>query len=92
MKAYSSSEIVQALKKISDWKLVDQTIQKNYQFKDFSQALSFIVRVGIAAEKQNHHPQISNTYNKVTLSLNTHDANGITEKDFKLASDIDKLE
>lgn len=91
MKAYSISEIEKALKKVSNWHLVENSIQKKFQFKDFSEALSFIVKVGLLAEKQGHHPEIWNVYNKVTLSLNTHDANGITDKDFLLASSIDKL-
>ena len=91
MKAHSISEIEKALKKVSNWNLVEISIQKKFQFKDFSEALSFIVKVGLLAEKQGHHPEIWNVYNKVTLSLNTHDANGITDKDFLLASSIDKL-
>lgn len=91
MKAYSISEIQKSLKKVSNWHLVENSIQKKFQFKDFSESLSFIVKVGLLAEKQGHHPEIWNVYNKVTLSLNTHDANGITEKDFTLASSIDDL-
>jgi 4a-hydroxytetrahydrobiopterin dehydratase len=91
MKPYTNEEIEKALLDLLDWKYADDSIQKKYQFKDFSEALSFILKVGILAEKQNHHPEIWNVYNKVTLSLNTHDANGITDKDFKLAESIDKL-
>ncbi len=91
MKPFSNSEIEEALKKVNGWNYTEAKIQKKYQFKDFSEALSFLIRVGILAEKQNHHPEIWNVYNKVTLSLNTHDANGITEKDFILAESIDKL-
>ena len=91
MKAYSTNEIEDSLKKVSNWNLVENSVQKKFQFKDFSEALSFIVKVGSVAEKQGHHPEIWNVYNKVTLTLNTHDANGITEKDFALASAIDDL-
>ena len=91
MKGYSIFEIEESLKKVSNWNLVDNSIQKKFQFKDFSEALSFIVKLGLLAEKQGHHPEIWNVYNKVTLNLNTHDANGITEKDFALAIAIDKL-
>jgi 4a-hydroxytetrahydrobiopterin dehydratase len=91
MKTYTASEIEKELQTLSDWKHVDGSIQKKFQFKDFSEALSFLVKVGIKAEKQSHHPEIWNVYNKVTLSLNTHDANGITDKDFKLAASIDEL-
>ena len=60
--------------------------------RDFSEALSFLVKVGIEAEKLNHHPEIHNIYNKVTLKLCTHDAgNRVTEKDIVLARAIEKL-
>ncbi len=54
-------------------------------------ALGFIVQVGLAAEKQNHHPELLNVYNKVTIRLNTHDANGVTKKDVDLAIAIDNI-
>ncbi|PKP15860.1 MAG: 4a-hydroxytetrahydrobiopterin dehydratase, partial [Bacteroidetes bacterium HGW-Bacteroidetes-23] len=54
-------------------------------------ALAFIVQIGIFAEKQNHHPEIKNVYNKVSLRLTTHDSDGVTEKDIKLALAIDKI-
>lgn len=88
---YTNSEIIESLMKVKEWNYVNESIEKQFQFKDFSEALSFIVKVGMLAEKQNHHPEIWNVYNKVKLSLNTHDAKGITEKDFKLAASIDKL-
>ena len=91
MKAYSNKEIEESLKKFPTWSLVEGSIQRKFKFKDFSEALSFIVRVGLLAEKQGHHPEIFNIYNNVTLSLDTHDAGGITEKDFLLAADVDKL-
>lgn len=91
MEAYSNKEIEEALKKVPNWSLVEGSIQRKFKFKDFSEALSFIVRVGLLAEKQGHHPEIFNIYNNVTLSLDTHDAGGITEKDFLLAAAVDKL-
>lgn len=91
MKAYSNKEIEESLKKVPTWSLVEGSIQRKFKFKDFSEALSFIVRVGLLAEKQGHHPEIFNVYNNVTLNLDTHDAGGITEKDFLLAAAVDKL-
>lgn len=91
MKSYSTKEIEESLGKVNNWKFENDCIVKNFQFKNFSEALAFIVRVGILAEKINHHPNIQNVYNKVTLMLNTHDVNGITEKDFELAESIDNL-
>ena len=63
---------------------------KNFQFRDFKEALKFINRVGQKAELLNHHPKIINTYNSVTIELWTHDQNAITELDFQLADEIDK--
>ncbi|MBC8152045.1 MAG: 4a-hydroxytetrahydrobiopterin dehydratase, partial [Bacteroidetes bacterium] len=63
-----------------------------FQFADFSEAFAFMTRVALAAEKMDHHPWWSNVYNKVTIELTTHDAgNTITDKDRKLAGQIDKL-
>ena len=91
MKAYSESEILTALKKLENWKYENQAIVRNFKFKDFSQALAFIIQVGLLAEKANHHPEILSIYNKVQILLNTHDANGVTEKDFELAKLINDI-
>ncbi|WNM19139.1 4a-hydroxytetrahydrobiopterin dehydratase [Flavobacterium capsici] len=88
---YTNAEIVESLMKAKDWNYVNECLEKQFLFEDFNQALGFILKVGILAEKQNHHPEINNVYNKVTLRIYTHDANGITDKDFKLANSIDKL-
>ena len=67
-------------------------LTKNFKFKNFVEAFSFMTRVALIAEKMNHHPNWSNVYNTVNISLNTHDAgNTVTEKDRKLAAEIDKL-
>ena len=74
------------------WKEDNNRLTRTFEFKDFIQAFSFMTKVAIIAEKQNHHPTWHNTYNKVTIELTTHDAdNTITEKDRLLASEIDKL-
>jgi 4a-hydroxytetrahydrobiopterin dehydratase len=74
------------------WKEENNTLNKNFEFKDFSEAFAFMTRVALAAEKMNHHPTWKNTYNKVEIWLSTHDAGDIvTEKDRKLAAIIDKL-
>jgi 4a-hydroxytetrahydrobiopterin dehydratase len=75
-----------------DWKLVDDKLQVSYRFKDFVGAFSFLTRVAMIAEEQNHHPHIENCYNEVTLTLSTHDAgNIVTQKDFDLAEKIEAL-
>lgn len=74
------------------WKEIDNELVREFEFKDFSEAFAFMTRVAILAEKHNHHPWWSNVYNKVTIKLTTHDAgNKITEKDKKLAKEIDQL-
>ncbi|MES2796908.1 MAG: 4a-hydroxytetrahydrobiopterin dehydratase [Bacteroidota bacterium] len=74
------------------WEEKENSLQKTFEFKDFSEAFAFMARVALLAEKANHHPWWSNVYNKVEIKLNTHDAGDIvTEKDSKLANQIDKL-
>ena len=73
-----------------EWITKDNKLVKEFKFKDFTNAFAFLTKVAIAAEKQNHHPEIYNVYNKVIISLQTHDAgNVVTEKDHKLAKTID---
>lgn len=74
------------------WKETNNKLYKSFTFKDFSEAFSFMTRVALVAEKMNHHPTWTNTYNKVEIWLNTHDAGDVvTEKDKKLAGEIDQL-
>ena len=74
------------------WEERDNTLQRTFEFADFVEAFSFMSAVAIIAEKQNHHPDWSNVWNKVSFKLNTHDAGGIvTQKDRDLASAIDKV-
>ena len=92
MKTYSESEIQLKLEKLDNWFYINEAIEKNYKFKNFSQALAFIIQVGLLLEKANHHPEIFNVYNKVQIRLNTHDANGVTDKDFDLAMGVESLD
>ncbi|TWI97650.1 4a-hydroxytetrahydrobiopterin dehydratase [Mucilaginibacter frigoritolerans] len=74
------------------WKEIDNKLHKAYQFKDFSAAFAFMTRVALLAEKHNHHPTWTNTYNKVEIWLSTHDAGDkVSEKDKLLAQEIDLL-
>ena len=66
-------------------------IQKTFTFKNFNQAFSFMTRVAMEAEKTNHHPEWFNVYNRVDVTLSTHDAGGITEKDIKLAQFMEMI-
>jgi 4a-hydroxytetrahydrobiopterin dehydratase len=74
------------------WKEGSNTLTRKFQFKNFSEAFAFMTRVALIAEKLNHHPTWTNTYNTVEISLSTHDAgNTVTDKDRKLAEMIDKI-
>ncbi len=74
------------------WTETDNKLHRAFKFNDFSQAFAFMTRVALLAEKQNHHPNWSNTYNQVDIYLTTHDdGNTVTDKDRKLAKAIDGL-
>jgi 4a-hydroxytetrahydrobiopterin dehydratase len=91
MTTYTSQTIQSELLHLNDWHFKNNAIVRNFEFASFSQAMGFIVQVGLAAEKRNHHPELSNVYNKVSIRLTTHDAQGVTEKDIDLAKGIDAL-
>ena len=73
------------------WMVKGKFIHREILFKNFIEAFSFMTAVALVAEKSAHHPNWKNVYNKVTIALNTHDADGITDKDFALAKEIDKM-
>ncbi|MDZ4716612.1 MAG: 4a-hydroxytetrahydrobiopterin dehydratase [Cytophagales bacterium] len=74
------------------WTTENNKLKKSFEFKDFSAAFAFMTRVALAAEKMDHHPTWSNTWNRVDIELSTHDAgNTVTGKDHALAAAIDKL-
>ena len=75
------------------WKEEKNKLKKTFRFKDFTEAFGFMAKVAIVAEKMNHHPTWTNTYNTVDFELSTHDAgNTVTALDRKLAEEIDKLQ
>ena len=74
------------------WKEEDNKLKKTFKFADFKEAFAFMTKVALVAEKMDHHPNWSNVYNKVSIELNTHDAGDkVTEKDHRLAKEIDNL-
>ncbi|MGI8893895.1 MAG: 4a-hydroxytetrahydrobiopterin dehydratase [Bacteroidia bacterium] len=74
------------------WKEENNKLTRKFEFKNFSEAFAFMTRVALAAEKMDHHPEWSNSYNKVKISLSTHSEGDIvTDKDRKLATEIDKF-
>lgn len=87
----SEAEIAEALKAVPEWSEVGETIQRTFQFRDFVTSMKFVSEVAAKAEASQHHPDILIRYSRVTLTLATHDAGGITEKDFTLARQADTL-
>lgn len=92
----SQSAIETALKELikkSDmsWSIKQEKLYKEFKFSDFVAAFGFMTQVAMLAERANHHPEWSNVYNKVAIHLTTHDAGGISQKDFALASEISEL-
>lgn len=84
-------EIIRRLADVPRWSRVANAIERTWRFQDFPGALAFINRVGALAEEMDHHPDIQNSWNRVTLTLTTHDRGGLTERDFELAKRIDDL-
>jgi 4a-hydroxytetrahydrobiopterin dehydratase len=91
MDKYNEQTIREVLKELKNWRFENNGINQEFVFKNFSEAMGFIDKVGILAEKMNHHPEWCNVYNNVTIRLTTHDANGVTSKDIDLAKAIDTL-
>lgn len=89
----SDSELLEALNSLPEWHHDTEArcIRRELKFRDFSAAFGFMTRVALLAEKADHHPEWSNVYNRVTISLTTHDAGGLTHKDVDLATAIDRL-
>lgn len=89
----SPDAIRAALAELDGWELADdgQSIRRVFTFRNFSEAFGFMSRVALAAEKMDHHPDWSNVYRTVDVTLNTHDAGGLTELDFKLAKKMDRI-
>ena len=82
-----------ALKELRNWQMVKDrdAIQRSFKFKNFSEAWGFMARVALLAESQDHHPEWFNVYNKVDITLSTHDAGGLSARDVKLAKAIDAI-
>ncbi|MGD9672636.1 MAG: 4a-hydroxytetrahydrobiopterin dehydratase [Candidatus Nitrosocosmicus sp.] len=79
------------IKKLENWKKKDKKLEKNFKFRDFVEAFSFITKIALIAEKMDHHPDIKLSYNSVDIELTTHDINGISSNDITLARKIDEL-
>jgi 4a-hydroxytetrahydrobiopterin dehydratase len=83
----------EALATLPGWRMVEgrDAITRHYRFRDFNEAFGFMVRVALIAEKMDHHPEWTNVYRDVTVTLSTHDAGGLTRLDMELAQAMDRL-
>lgn len=89
MNRLSEEDIDARLAELPEWSLNGDALQRTFRFDDFVGAMAFVNRIAELAEEQQHHPDILVRYNKVTLTITTHDAGGLTEKDFGLARGTD---
>ncbi len=91
-KKLSDTDKKSSLESLNGWSLVDgrDAIAKSYKFSDFKEAFAFMTRCALKAEQMNHHPEWFNVYNKVEVTLTTHDAGGLSELDITLASFMDQ--
>ena len=90
-KKLSSAEIFEELKKNKNWALIENKLYQKMVFKNFISAFSFMTHIALHAERLNHHPEWKNVYTQIEIWLTTHDAKGISKKDFELASIIDQF-
>ncbi len=92
MAILTENEIQERLKDLEGWKVENNSLVKEFQFVDFYNALSFVVKIGVEAEKLNHHPEILiHSYNKVKVTITSHDEGGITETDLRLADRLERI-
>ena len=80
-----------AIAKLTDWKVVNEKLNRVFEFDNFVDAFAFMTKVAMVAEKMDHHPELFNVYNRVVIDLTTHDAGGIGVLDIELAQKIDAL-
>ena len=87
----TQSEIEEEIQSVPQWQQAGQTITRTFKFKNFVEAIAFVEQLVEPAEAAAHHPDLAISYNKVTVSLTSHDAGGLTEKDFALARTISQI-
>ena len=87
----SPSEIDQALEKLPGWSRQGKAIERIFEFGNFLEAIEFVNKIAVAAEAENHHPDIAISYNKVTLALVSHDSGGVTQRDIRMAGKINDI-
>ena len=87
----TAAEIDEFLDSHSEWTVVDNSLKRVFSFRNFREAFGFMTETAFIAERKNHHPDWSNVYNRVTVQLTTHDAGGITGKDFDVARQMELI-
>lgn len=92
MKVFKLSEgdVKAGLRGLPEWRLHDGKLHREYKFADFSEAFGFMARCALVAQKQDHHPEWRNVFDRVVVDLTTHDAGGISALDFALATEMEK--
>lgn len=91
MKKLTENEIQAKLETLDGWSFSDNAIHTSLEFENFKEAFATMTRIAFEAENMQHHPEWTNVYNTLEISLSTHDADGVTEKDFKLAKAIEEI-
>jgi 4a-hydroxytetrahydrobiopterin dehydratase len=91
MATLSQDDARDRLRALPGWELSGDAIRRQFTFKDFTEAVAFVVRLGFAAEAADHHPDILISYKRVTLTYSTHSAGGLTEKDFAGAQEAGRI-
>lgn len=91
MARLAASEIEHRITALEGWTFSDDALHRDFTFEGFGAAFAFMTRVALLAERQNHHPNWSNVYDRVHISLTSHDEGGVTERDIRLAGAIDRV-
>lgn len=91
MKKLTEKEIEKKLEELPGWEYSEEAIHTVFEFQNFKETFSLMTRIAFEAEAQQHHPEWTNVYNKLSISLSTHDAGGVTQKDFELAKTIKSI-
>ena len=91
MEKLSKAEIEKELEKLEGWEFNENALETTFEFQNFKEAFTLMTRIAFECEAQNHHPDWTNVYNRLHIRLSTHDAGGVTQKDFELAALIEQL-
>lgn len=91
MKKLTNSEIEKRIENLTDWEFYDNALHTDFEFDSFKDCMSAMNRIAFECEALSHHPEWTNVYNTLDISLTTHDVGGVTELDFKLAKAINKI-